>query len=142
MKKLLLFLAVVGIAFFASCEKPEIPCEYGEEPEDEKITSLEGTSWIGESLIRGDDKLPVESNAKYELTFTLTSVTYVYTYGESYSSTKTGSYSYDPPMITIDEGKPFFPTNLHGPGIVEGDTLTVGVFVTDDMVETIELKKQ
>lgn len=130
MKKLSLILTMVGLAFFISCEK--------------EITSLEGTVWSAKTEIGHD-----EGHNEIELTFTATQATITQTFSWGGTSTFTGTYTFDPPIVLIsgdmwnsDELPLEMPYGMVHRGTVKGHSMEIHIQETCDMIMITTLEKQ
>ncbi len=79
MKKLILLMLLAGFAAFTSCKK-----------DDNKGESLAGTSWY----YSGYDE-------EFELEFTSATTVLVYEWDGYREGEYTGTYTYDPPKVTV-----------------------------------------
>lgn len=117
MKNLLILFAVTGIAFFTSCEK--------------QLDSINGTHWVNDDYFSDGSLISELRFSSETITFTLTNV------NQDYSSTRTGTYTYDPPSIFINvEG-----IHSEEPGTIKGDILTIGI-TAGDIIVPLQFTKQ
>ncbi len=121
MKKIILFLAVVGLTFLSSCEGVN------------SSHYLEGTIWKG---------------AGTEIVFGTTHATITQDMGRERPNVFTGTYTYDPPKVMISgdvwdfEGRWIqFDYEVNHIGTVKGSTMEIGIIIFD-MGTITKLKKQ
>lgn len=123
MKRILLLTTLICSALCcSSCEKD--------------LTSLDGTTWTdGYTTTEGVWR-------EYRLVFTSTHATYT----DSYKSGTnfTGTYTYDPPTVTISaavSGEAGMAV-VDMTGTIKKKTMHIGIHQTDDLVAMMDLKKQ
>ena len=121
MKKIILFLAVVGLTFLTSCEGMN------------SSHYLEGTIWKGDGT---------------EIVFGTTHATITEDMGRERPNVFTGKYTYDPPTVVISgdvwdlEGRWIqFDYEVEHIGTVKGSTMEIAI-MTFDMSARMKLKKQ
>ena len=115
MKKLLLSLiAVASLVSFTSCEK--------------KLTSLAGSRW--------EDK-----DGLVEITFTDTHATVTQTSSRGVE-VLTGTYTFDPPAVTITSDPTEQTPAFTHTGTVKKKTMEIGIHETLDLVGIFILRKQ
>jgi hypothetical protein len=133
MKKIMLFLAVIGVAFCTSCKK--------------ELTSLEGTTWV----VYYRDWIGSDHWSMYKLSFTSTHATYVETHSSNNKLRIEGRYTFDPPNVEIVSnsftlfGEPpigtFSTPEEHHLGTVDGKTMRMTIFILDEGI-ILDLTKQ
>lgn len=109
---------------FVACEKTE---------KKEQPTSLDGTTWRAvHNVDRG-----------CELSFTAADYRLVVTDDNGETFPFEGTYTYNSPEVVIDmdHSKYILYNSEYHPGIVDGDTLTIGIFETFDVVGQIEFER-
>jgi hypothetical protein len=124
MKKniLIVLLAVAGGAFFTSCEK---------EPPDELRDkyALADTYWVA------------ELDNKYELMFTYSTVTCIYTARNGNTWIIESPYTYDPPMLTMEVDMAYQLLYIRGTA-TDNNTLKIKESDSDYMPVSATFKKQ
>ncbi len=127
MKKFL--STVICLVFCASCDK--------------ELSSLEGTVW----KYRGGNDANGDWN-EIELVFSATHATITETYSWGGVETFTGTYTFDPPNVTIvgdvwiSEGVTLqMPYDMVHEGVIRGETMEIGIQAYDMIMITF-LEKQ
>ncbi len=116
MKKIFLILAVITI--FCSCEN-----------KDNELTSLAGTTWISD-----------EDGGSIELRFGTSHVVLnFFDYLNDYEFEAEGTYTFDPPKVTVFMQGVFL--GKSSPGIIKGDILSIEL-LAGDLGFLAEFKKQ
>jgi hypothetical protein len=133
MKKILLFLAVIGAALLVSCEKWK-DSDY-----------LAGTTWKG-YIVLSDNAFGEEEGVgpEWEITFSHNAASITKTYPDGVRSTGTGTYTYDSPSVIIELpnyggfGEPYVQKNA---GTVKRETMVIEM-MEGCIIWTLELKRQ
>jgi hypothetical protein len=122
MKRISLFFAAAAVmAFFVSCEKQD-----GD--------SLTGTTWKS----RNDSGIGAWS----ELSFTSTHATYTFSTETGFAWGYSGTYTYDPPTVTMTIASDGFLHGFKNIGTVRRKTMNIDMHHSDDIVLVTEFRKQ
>lgn len=112
MKKLFVLFAIIFA--FVACEK-----------DDNELKSLEGTVWVA-----------ADSYVAIKLSFSDIEITVAGNFNDGEVVEFTGMYTYNHPKVVVDMGAGVYVLDAteQNPGIVDGNTLGIGVYETLDLI--------